>query len=55
MISGAQTKTPMIAVSEPNNVMSRLSFIPQLILEQIERFTVNVIPNKDVVPRIDKP
>lgn len=55
MISGAQTETPTIAVSGPNNVMSRLSFTPQLTLEQIDRFTVNIIPTKDVVPRIDKP
>jgi len=53
MIAGAQTGTPAIGLSGPNNMLSRLTFKPRITKEQLDEFTFNIIPDKDPVPRID--
>jgi len=52
-ITGAQTNTPAIALSGPNNMLSRNTFDPQLTKEQLDTLVFNIIPDKDPVPRID--
>jgi len=53
MITGAQTQRPAVALSGPNNVLSRKSFSPKLSKEDLERLTFNIIPDRDPVPMID--
>mmetsp|Transcript_9694 Transcript_9694/g.23480 ORF Transcript_9694/g.23480 Transcript_9694/m.23480 type:complete len:1031 (+) Transcript_9694:136-3228(+) len=53
MISGAQTKTNAIAISGPNAKLSRLTFDPPLELDALNKYTMNIIPDRDVVPKID--
>lgn len=53
IISAAQTGAPAVAISGPNAMLSRLTFDPPLSLDALNRFTINVIPNKDPVPMID--
>lgn len=53
MISAAQTGVGAVSISGPNAVLSRLSFVPQLTVEQLNTRTVNVIPNRDLVPMFD--
>jgi len=53
MISGAQTKVPSIALSGPNALISRFTFEPQITPEDLEKYTFNIVPDRDPVPRID--
>ena len=53
MITGAQTETPAIALSGPNNMISRRTFIPQITPEALDKYTFNIVPDRDIVPRID--
>ena len=53
MITGAQTETPAIAISGPNARISRLTFEPTFTEEDLRKYTFNVVPDRDVVPRID--
>ena len=53
MISGAQTEVPSVAISGPNNLISKRTFEPQITREALDEFTFNVIPDRDIVPRID--
>jgi len=55
MITGAQTSTPAIALSGPNNMLSRLTFDPPITKKQLDELTFNIIPDKDPVARIDDP
>lgn len=52
-ITGAQTNTPAVALSGPNNVLSRKTFEPELTLDQLNELTFNIVPDRDPVPRID--
>jgi len=54
MISGAQTQVPAVAISGPNNVLSRLTFHPQVEVDDLDKFNFNVVPDKDPVPRLDQ-
>ena len=49
MITGAQTQRPAVALSGPNNVLSRKSFSPSLSKEDLDRLTFNIIPDRDPV------
>lgn len=51
MITGAQTGSPAVALSGPNNKISRLSFDPPLDIDTLDRLTFNIIPDRDPVPR----
>ena len=53
MITGAQTKVPAVALSGPNNNISRRTFDPPLSLKDLDTYTFNIVPDRDVVPRID--
>lgn len=51
MISGVQTKTPAYALSGPNAILGRKTYNPPLELEEINRWTFNIVPDRDAVPR----
>jgi len=53
MITGAQEKIPAIALSGPNNKISRFTFDPQLTIDDLDQYTFNIVPDRDPVPRID--
>lgn len=49
MISGAQTRTPSVAISGPNALISQLVF--NVTEESLANYTFNVVPDRDPVPR----
>lgn len=53
IITGAQAKIPAIALSGPNALISGKSFDPPVSQEELNRYTFNIIPNRDVVPMFD--
>ncbi len=53
MITGAQTKVPSVALSGPNNIISRRTFDPPLSVYDLDKYTFNIVPDRDPVPRID--
>jgi lipase ATG15 len=53
IITGAQSKTPAVALSGPNALMSGKTFKPQVVKADLNRYTFNIIPNRDPVPRFD--
>jgi lipase ATG15 len=53
MITGAQTGVPSVGISGPNALLSRKAFEPQLSEDAINRYTFNVIPDRDLVARVD--
>lgn len=55
LITGAQTSIPAIAVSGPNCLLSRKTFDPPITEDAIDTFLFNIIPERDLVPRIDDP
>jgi lipase ATG15 len=55
IISAAQVGVGGVAISGPNAMLSRLSVLPQVSVEQLNTRTLNVIPNRDIIPRFDDP
>jgi lipase ATG15 len=53
IITGAQAKIPAIALSGPNALIAGRSFDPPVTPEQLNRYTFNIIPNRDIVPMLD--
>jgi len=53
MISGAQQKVPAVALSGPNAVISRRTFHPSFNKSDLEKYTFNIVPDRDIVPRLD--
>jgi lipase ATG15 len=53
IISGAQAKIPAIAISGPNALLSGRSFEPPVLEDALDRYTFNVRPDRDIVPRFD--
>ena len=53
MITGAQTSTPAVSLSGPNSMLSRKTFDPPVSAEALDKYTFNIIPERDVVPMID--
>jgi hypothetical protein len=53
MISGAQQEVPAVALSGPNAVISRRTFSPAISKAALEAFTFNIVPDRDIVPRLD--
>ena len=53
LITAAQTAIPAIAVSGPNCLLSRLTFKPPLAEDAINRHLFNIVPDHDLVARID--
>lgn len=54
MISGTQTKVPSLGLSGINIINTRRTFDPPLSIDDINKFTFNIKPDKDPVPLIDK-
>mmetsp|Transcript_8665 Transcript_8665/g.13355 ORF Transcript_8665/g.13355 Transcript_8665/m.13355 type:complete len:1019 (+) Transcript_8665:68-3124(+) len=52
-ITGSQTGVPAIALSGPNNMLSRRTFDPSLSKHALNTQVFNIVPDKDPVPRID--
>lgn len=42
MITGAQTKITSVALSGPNNMITRRTFVPQLTVEDLNKYTFNI-------------
>lgn len=55
MITGAQAHVPSVALSGPNTVLTRKSLDPPISMEELDRYTFNIIPERDLVPLIDDP
>ena len=53
MITGAQEEIPAVGLSGPNNMISRLTFSPEISVEALTKYTFNIVPDRDPVPRID--
>jgi lipase ATG15 len=53
IITGAQTKTPAVALSGPNAMLTRQSLDPRVEASDLDRYTFNIIPERDVVPMFD--
>jgi lipase ATG15 len=53
IITGAQTGVSAVAVSGPNAIISRASFDPPITQDALNTLTFNIIPDKDIIPRLD--
>lgn len=53
MITGAQTSLPAVGLSGPNALISGRSFKPEVTAEQMNQYTFNIVPNRDIVPMLD--
>jgi hypothetical protein len=53
IISASQTGVPAIAVSAPNAMLSRNSFVPKLTVDQINTLTFNIVPDRDPIAHVD--
>jgi len=53
IITGAQSETSAVAMSGPNAMLSRNSFLPPVTEESLNTFTFNVVPDHDPVARFD--
>ncbi|KAL7544460.1 hypothetical protein ACHAWF_007839 [Thalassiosira exigua] len=52
LITGAQTQTMAVGVSAPNTVMGRSSVTPEISLDDLEQYTYNLIPQRDIVGQL---
>uniref|UniRef100_A0A7S3PDK4 Fungal lipase-type domain-containing protein n=1 Tax=Amphora coffeiformis TaxID=265554 RepID=A0A7S3PDK4_9STRA len=55
MITGAQTQTPAVGLSGPNTIITRKTLFPPVTVENLDKYTFNIIPDRDPVPAIDDP
>lgn len=53
MISGAQSGIPAVALSGPNAVLSGKSFDPPVTRDELNRYTLNIVPERDLVAKFD--
>jgi lipase ATG15 len=53
IITGAQTGIAAVALSGPNAILSRESFNPPVTKEALNTLTFNIVPDRDIVPRLD--
>jgi lipase ATG15 len=53
IITGAQTHIPAVALSGPNAKISRRTFDPPVTVDELDTYTFNIIPERDIVPMID--
>eukprot|EP00970_Alexandrium_tamarense_P019645 scaffold14313_cov200-Alexandrium_tamarense.AAC.9 len=53
LITGSQAGVATVGMSAPNAILSRDTFDPPLTIEQLNTFTLNVVPARDLVPMID--
>mmetsp|Transcript_1720 Transcript_1720/g.3672 ORF Transcript_1720/g.3672 Transcript_1720/m.3672 type:complete len:1099 (+) Transcript_1720:92-3388(+) len=52
IISGAQTHTKAVGLSAPNTVLGRDTVTPKITLDDLEKYTFNIIPERDIFPVI---
>ena len=57
MITGAQTHTPAIGLSGPNTIITRKTLYGEqpVTVDDLNKYTFNIIPDRDPVPMIDDP
>ena len=53
MMTGAIAHVPSVALSGPNTMLTRRSLDPPVSTEELDRYTFNIIPERDIVPMID--
>ena len=53
LITGTQAKVPAVGLSAINSMMSRRTFDPELSIEDLNKYTFNIVPDRDVVPLLD--
>jgi len=53
MITGAQASIPAVGVSGPNALISGRSLDPPVTSEQMNQYTFNIVPRRDIVPMLD--
>eukprot|EP00980_Cylindrotheca_fusiformis_P002126 scaffold479_cov97-Cylindrotheca_fusiformis.AAC.3 len=53
LITGAQAHVQAIGISAPNAVISGVTFDPPVTKEELNKYTFNVVPDYDIVPRVD--
>ena len=53
MITGAQTHTPAIGLSGPNTIITRKTLEPPVSVDELDKYTFNIKPDRDPVPMID--
>lgn len=53
IISGAQAGVPSVALSGPNAMLMGKSLQPKVLPDQLDEYTFNIVPDKDLVPQID--
>ncbi len=53
MISSAQRGVPSVALSGPNAMLMGRSFEPQVFPDALNKYTFNIVPEHDLVPRFD--
>lgn len=53
IITGAQAKIPAVGLSGPNTMLTRLSLRPQVEANDLDKYTFNIVPERDVVPMLD--
>lgn len=53
LITGAQAHIPAIGLSAPNALISGASYDPPITAEEINKYGFNIIPNNDIVPKLD--
>eukprot|EP00980_Cylindrotheca_fusiformis_P027940 scaffold22570_cov109-Cylindrotheca_fusiformis.AAC.3 len=53
LITGAQAHVQAIGISAPNALISGIAFDPPVTKEELNKYTFNVVPDHDIVPRLD--
>jgi hypothetical protein len=53
MISSAQSKLASVALSGPNSMLSGKSLDPPVSPDDLNRYTFNIVPDRDMVARFD--
>ncbi|KAL7567975.1 hypothetical protein ACA910_019683 [Epithemia clementina (nom. ined.)] len=55
IMTGAIAHVPAVALSGPNTMLTRRSLEPPVSREELDRYSFNIIPERDIVPMIDDP
>lgn len=52
LISGTQTHISAVGLSAPNTVLARDTVNPKLELDDLKKYTLNIVPERDIFPKI---
>ena len=52
LITGAQTHITAVGLSAPNTVLARDVVNPKLELDDLKKYTFNIVPERDIFPKI---